>query len=118
MANRASLTPLLEARFATEDRATWIARLGDAGVPAAPVQDVSEVATAEQTEALGILQALPHATVSDLRIPAFPVSLDGDRVVHRSEPPELGAHTREVLAEAGYSDEEIAELVTARIVGA
>lgn len=114
--NRGELTPLLEARFAVEDRATWLARLGEAGVPAAPVQDVSEVATAEQTEALGILQELPHATVPDLRLPAFPVSLDGGRLVHRSPPPELGAHTREVLAEAGYSGDEVDRLIAEGVV--
>ena len=112
VANRGELTPLLEARFGTDDRATWIARLGEAGVPAAPVQDVSEVAGAEQTEALGILRELPHPVVDGLRIPAFPLSLDGERVVHRSAPPGLGAHTREVLREAGYSEQEVDELVT------
>jgi crotonobetainyl-CoA:carnitine CoA-transferase CaiB-like acyl-CoA transferase len=116
VANRAELTPLLEERFATEDRATWIARLGEAGVPAAPVQNVAEVAEAEQTEALGILQELPHPTVEGLRLPALPVSLDGERVVHRSAPPELGADTRTILAEAGFSDDEIDELVAAGAV--
>jgi len=113
VANRAGLTPLLEERFATEDRATWIARLGEAKVPAAPVQDVSEVAAAEQTEALGILQELPHATVEGLRLAAFPVSFDGERVEHRSAPPGLGEHTREILAEAGYSSDEIEALLAA-----
>jgi crotonobetainyl-CoA:carnitine CoA-transferase CaiB-like acyl-CoA transferase len=116
VANRGELTPLLAAQFAAEDRATWLVRLGEAGVPAAPVQDVSEAATAEQTEALGILQELPHAAVPGLRLPAFPVSLDGERVVHRSPPPELGAHTREVLTEAGYSDAEIGGLVADGVV--
>ena len=116
VANREALVPLLEASFAAEPRAHWLARLADAGVPAAPVQDVSEVALAEQTEALEILQVLPHPAVGDLRIPAFPVSIDGERVRHDSAPPELGAHTAEVLAEAGYSEPEIAELVAAGII--
>jgi crotonobetainyl-CoA:carnitine CoA-transferase CaiB-like acyl-CoA transferase len=116
VANRGELTAQLEARFATEDRSTWIARLGDAGVPAAPVQNVSEVVAAEQTEALGIIQELPHPAVDGLRLPAFPVSLDGQRVVHRSAPPELGADTRGVLTEAGYSEQEIEELLSAGVV--
>ena len=116
VANREALVPLLEASFAAEPREHWLARLADAGVPAAPVQDVSEVALAEQTEALEILQELPHPAVGGLRIPAFPVSIDGERVRHPSAPPELGAHTAEVLTEAGYSDAEIAELVAAGIV--
>jgi formyl-CoA transferase/CoA:oxalate CoA-transferase len=116
VANRDVLVPQLEARFAAESRAHWLARLGEAGVPAAPVQDVSEVVAAEQTEALGILQELPHPVVSDLRIPAFPVSIDGERVRHASAPPKLGAHTAEVLGETGYSESDIDELAAAGIV--
>ena len=116
VANRSDLTAALEERFATEDRATWITRLGEARVPAAPVQDVSEVAAAEQTAALEILQELPHPSVPDFRIPAFPISLDGERVRHASAPPELGVHTAEVLGEAGYSAEEIDRLAAEGVV--
>ena len=116
VANRDELAALLQARFATEERSVWISRLGEARVPAAPVQDVSEVAAADQTRALGILQELPHPAVPDLQLPAFPLSLDGERVLHASPPPELGADTAEVLAEAGYSATEIDELAAAGIV--
>ncbi len=116
VANRDVLVPQLEARFASAPRAHWLGRLADAGVPAAPVQDVSEVVAAEQTEALGILQELPHPVLPELRIPAFPVSVDGERILHASAPPGLGAHTAEVLEEAGYSESDIDELAAAGIV--
>jgi len=74
------------------------------------------VAAAEQTGALDILQELPHPAVPTLRVPALPLSVDGERVLHRSAPPELGAHTRDVLAEAGYSEQEIEELAAAGVV--
>ncbi len=114
--HREELAAVLQERFATEPRATWLERLQRAGVPAAPVQDVAEVAKAEQTAALGILQQLPHPAVPDLVVVAPPLSADGERLLHPRPAPLHGEHTAEVLAEAGYSGEEIAELASAGIV--
>jgi crotonobetainyl-CoA:carnitine CoA-transferase CaiB-like acyl-CoA transferase len=87
-----------------------LARLTDAGVPAAPVNDVRQVADHEQTAALQLIQRAPEATV------AFPVSFDGRRLPHRTPPPRLGEHTFDVLHELGYADEEIKTLQAQRIV--
>jgi crotonobetainyl-CoA:carnitine CoA-transferase CaiB-like acyl-CoA transferase len=110
--HRDALVPLLGARFATEPRAAWFERLARAGVPATPVQDVGEVARHEQTEALDLLQDLGSYTTV-----APPLSVEGERVPHRFGAPALGEHTAEVLAEAGYADEEVAELSAAGVVG-
>ncbi len=109
--NRDELVRALSERFADESSETWLARLHEAGVPVAPVQTTGEAARHEQTAALGILQELDRRQAL-----ALPISADGDRVLHRSAPPRLGEHTGEVLAEAGYSDEEIAELAADAIV--
>jgi crotonobetainyl-CoA:carnitine CoA-transferase CaiB-like acyl-CoA transferase len=111
VAHREELVALLAARFAAEPRAAWVERLAEAGVPAAAVQDVGEVARHEQTAALGLLQDLgPYTTV------APPLSVDGERVLHRGPAPALGAHTAEVLAEAGYADDDVAALSAAGAV--
>ena len=102
VANRADLIPLLQARIATETTAELLARLREAGVPASPVNDLAAVAAEEQLRATEILQEL-----GGYELVSPPFSADGERVRYGSEPPLLGQHSREILAETGYGDAAI-----------
>jgi crotonobetainyl-CoA:carnitine CoA-transferase CaiB-like acyl-CoA transferase len=110
LSRRDELAALIQERIADERAADVLDRLDQAGVPAAPVNDVGQVARHEQTRALGLIQSLPEATV------AYPLSFEGERLVHATPPPRLGQHTREVLSEAGYDDAEIDELAASGTV--
>jgi len=111
VSNRAELVALVEQRTRERGSAELLEALVAAGVPASPVYDVGEAARHPQTEALGILQSL-----GDLVTVAAPLSADGDRVRHHAPPPALGEHTEEILTELDHSPEDIAALVSARIV--
>ena len=77
------------------------------------MNDLAAVAEEPQLRATGILQQLAgHELVSP------PFSADGERIRYSSEPPLLGQHSREILAEAGYTDAEIDALADAGVVRA
>ena len=114
--NRETLVAILSDLLQERETIHWHKAFTRAGVPAAPVADVSDVVASEQTSALEILQPIAHPTIPGLTLPALPLSFDDARAKHRSPPPLVGEHTAEVLGEIGYSDDEIAALAADGVV--
>ena len=91
--------------------AELLARFREAGVPAAPIRDMAGVLDDPQTQASGMLAAVPHPTRADYRTPALPFRWGGARPDPGGAPPPVGGGGRAVLAGAGYSDAEIEALM-------
>jgi crotonobetainyl-CoA:carnitine CoA-transferase CaiB-like acyl-CoA transferase len=93
--NRRALIPMLEEIFRTRSIAEWLTRLDAAGVPAAPIENVAQVAASPQTAALGMLQQAPDL---DMTLAGLPLEFDGVRPPYRNSAPTLGEHN-DLLAE-------------------
>jgi crotonobetainyl-CoA:carnitine CoA-transferase CaiB-like acyl-CoA transferase len=108
LANRDALLPPIRERLAQQPSEHWLVALE--GIPVAPVQDIGEAARHEQTRASGLVQEL-----GGVETLALPVQVDGEHVSHHAPPARLGAHSAEVLAELGYSPEEVDRLAAAGV---
>jgi crotonobetainyl-CoA:carnitine CoA-transferase CaiB-like acyl-CoA transferase len=97
--------------FLTRPRDEWVAAL-ELTACVGPVNDFAEACDDPQSRHRGMIIDQAHPEVGTARQINSPVRLRNRPVGVRTAAPKLGADTRDLLAEAGYSEERIASLVS------
>ena len=112
------LVPLLRERLAARSAAELSAVFEANGLPFAPITRPEELVDDPHLLATGGLAPLTLPDGRETTVPLLPITLDGQRLGVRNNPPRLGEHNDEVLAALGYSASEIKALREAGVVGA
>ena len=111
VANRAEIVALVADAIRHKSAAEWFDLLEDAGIPAGPINLVSQALADVQAQHRGMLR-----TIAGVPLVGSPVRLDGDRADSDLPPPALGEHTDEVLRAAGIAEGELCKLRDKQII--
>jgi CoA:oxalate CoA-transferase len=101
---------------ATRTRAELTSKLNALGVPCGPVQSLAEVIHDPQLHATGMLREMDHPEFGRLVLPHSALTYrDHPRAEYRPAAP-LGADNKDVFAEIGLGDEDLAGLHSAGVI--
>ena len=105
VANRAEMVRLVADCIRRNSAAEWFEKLDAAGIPAGPINTISEALADVQAQHRQMVR-----TMAGMQLMGSPVRLDGERADSDLPPPGLGQHTEEVLAALAIDRPEVERL--------
>jgi len=113
---RDQILPFVSQRLGSMSKVEVMARCEAAGLPFSPIQRPEDLFEDRHLNASGGMAALTLPDGEHVKVPMLPFEMDGQRFGARLNVPELGSHSTELLAQLGYSSEEIQVLQAAGVV--
>ena len=115
--NMPQLIDALDETFAGKPIVEWGQIFDGAGLIWGPAATIAELAIDPQAAATGLFPEIVLDT-GPIRTVAIPLHIEGADIGPRGPAPALGQHTVEVFVAAGLTEDEVAALAAAGIVGA
>jgi len=112
VANREEVVRLVSEAIAQRPAAEWLDKLEAAGIPAGPINHISQALDDVQAQHRQLVR-----TIAGVPLVGSPLRLDGERADSELPPPALGGHTAEVLTGLGLGADEAARLRAEEVIG-
>jgi len=112
LTNEDALDAVVSARTSEFSREELVEMLIAADVLTAPINEVEDVVKDPQIRHNEMIVSVDHPTLGEVDVTGVPIKFYKTPGSVRRHPPLLGEHTRELLAEVGYSADEIEQLIS------
>jgi formyl-CoA transferase len=112
VANRGAIVSLVAETIKTKAATEWLEQLERAGIPAGPINRISQALEDVQAQHRGMVRA-----IAGIPLVGSPVRLNGDRADSQLPPPRLGEHTSQVLDALGLTPPETERLRAEGVTG-
>lgn len=116
MANLEKLVSILEVRFRNRSSQEWLKRLDQAGVPAGPILNITDMLAHPQALAREMIVETDHHTLGLLKGLGMAVKFHESEKKQLKPPPTHGQHSDEVLSELGFSEAEKQDFIRRGVV--
>jgi formyl-CoA transferase len=110
--HRSEVVGRLQQAISTRPASYWLEKLREAGIPAGPINGVTQALEDVQAQHRGMVRVLAGTPLV-----GSPVRMDGERADSDLPPPSLGQHTNDVLAELGIEPAELQRLRDGNVIG-
>ena len=105
--HRDALSDVINENFRKDTSQNWIERLNKIGVPSGEINTIDKVFSNEQVRHLGIARDMNSIERGAVQVVGQPIIMSNADPSIQRPPPGKGEHSRELLAEYGYTDAEI-----------
>lgn len=105
--DRVAINAAIAAVTQHKPSAHWIELFEEAGIPCGPINSIDRVFADPQVQHLGMATAVAHPRLGEVKLVASPVNMQGVTKAIRTATPAAGEHTDAVMADLGYSADEI-----------
>ena len=108
---RPKIMPILSVLFGSMTKSELMTECERIGLPFAPITKPHQLLDDPHLqESGGLLEiTLPDGKLT--KVPALPLTLNGRKLEVRRDLPRIGQHTRDILSDIGFSDEEVENMI-------